>query len=165
MSGPFGSGHAVRIGFTASGAACLDASDGTSVTAERGCSSRSCRRWGSYADSLAPRLSPNKTWSGALGGTLAAVIAAVAVGQTMNYPAAAAVGLLGGVLSVCAQAGDLFESFLKRRFGAKDSSHIIPGHGGLMDRLDGFVTAATVAALIGLARGGLAAPGRGLLAW
>jgi phosphatidate cytidylyltransferase len=68
-------------------------------------------------------------------------------------------------LSVFAQAGDLFESFLKRRFGAKDSSHLIPGHGGLMDRLDGFVAAGVVAALIGLARGGFEAPGRGLLVW
>jgi phosphatidate cytidylyltransferase len=64
-----------------------------------------------------------------------------------------------------AQAGDLFESFLKRRFDAKDSSHLIPGHGGLMDRLDGFVTASVAAAAIGLARGGFEAPGRGLLVW
>jgi phosphatidate cytidylyltransferase len=69
------------------------------------------------------------------------------------------------VLSVLAQAGDLFESFLKRRFNAKDSSHLIPGHGGLMDRLDGFVTASVAAAVIGLARGGFEAPGRGLLVW
>jgi phosphatidate cytidylyltransferase len=73
--------------------------------------------------------------------------------------------MLAIVLSVSAQAGDVFESFLKRKFGAKDSSHLIPGHGGLMDRLDGFVTASVVAALIGLARGGFEAPGRGLLVW
>ena len=73
--------------------------------------------------------------------------------------------MLAVVLSVLAQAGDLFESFLKRRFGTKDSSHLIPGHGGLMDRLDGFVTASVAAALIGLARGGFEAPGRGLLVW
>ena len=60
---------------------------------------------------------------------------------------------------------DLFESFLKRRFGAKDSSRLIPGHGGLMDRLDGFVTASVAAVLIGLVRGGFDAPGRGLLVW
>jgi phosphatidate cytidylyltransferase len=69
------------------------------------------------------------------------------------------------VLSVLAQVGDLFESILKRRFNAKDSSHLIPGHGGLMDRLDGFVTASVLAVMIGLARGGFGAPGRGLLVW
>ena len=73
--------------------------------------------------------------------------------------------LVAVALSVVAQAGDLFESSLKRRFGAKDSSHLIPGHGGLMDRLDGFVAAAVLAALIGLWRGGVEAPGRGLLMW
>ena len=67
--------------------------------------------------------------------------------------------------SALAQAGDLFESALKRRFGAKDSSHIIPGHGGLMDRLDGFVAAAVLATLIGLSHGGVDEPARGLLVW
>jgi phosphatidate cytidylyltransferase len=76
-----------------------------------------------------------------------------------------AIAMLAIVLSVSAQAGDVFESFLKRRFSAKDSSHLIPGHGGLMDRLDGFVTASVIATLIGLARGGFEAPGRGLLVW
>ena len=76
-----------------------------------------------------------------------------------------AIAMLALILSICAQVGDLFESFLKRRFGAKDSGHLIPGHGGLMDRLDGFVTAGVVAALIGLLRGGFEAPGRGLLQW
>jgi phosphatidate cytidylyltransferase len=76
-----------------------------------------------------------------------------------------AIAMLAVVLSICAQGGDLFESFLKRRFGAKDSGHLIPGHGGLMDRLDGFIAASVVAALIGLLRGGFEAPGRGLLQW
>ena len=76
-----------------------------------------------------------------------------------------AVAMIAAALSIVAQAGDLFESGLKRRFGAKDSSHLIPGHGGLMDRLDGFVAAAVLAALVGLARGGVEAPGRGLLVW
>jgi phosphatidate cytidylyltransferase len=59
----------------------------------------------------------------------------------------------------------VFESAVKRRFGAKDSSHLIPGHGGLMDRLDGFVAACVIAAVIGVARAGLDAPARGFLYW
>jgi phosphatidate cytidylyltransferase len=114
---------------------------------------------------LMRHVSPNKTWSGAFGGTIAALVAALAVARAGGSTSWLAIALVAVLLSVIAQAGDLFESFLKRRFGAKDSSHLIPGHGGLMDRLDGFVTASLAAALIGLARGGLEAPGRGLLAW
>jgi phosphatidate cytidylyltransferase len=69
------------------------------------------------------------------------------------------------VLSVLAQAGDLFESAVKRRFGAKDASGLIPGHGGLMDRLDGFLVAAAAALIIGVMRMGMAAPAGGLLVW
>jgi len=114
---------------------------------------------------LLPRVSPKKTWSGALGGTLAAVLMAMAVAQALASSGLLALALLAVLLSVFAQAGDLFESFLKRKFGAKDSSQLIPGHGGLMDRLDGFVSAALLAALVGLTRGGFEAPGRGLLVW
>ncbi len=114
---------------------------------------------------LVPQVSPNKTWSGAIGGTLAAVVVALALAKTAALAGLFAIAMLAIVLSVSAQAGDVFESFLKRRFGAKDSSHFIPGHGGLMDRLDGFVTASLVATLIALARGGFEAPGRGLLVW
>jgi phosphatidate cytidylyltransferase len=122
---------------------------------------------------LMPLVSPKKTWSGAIGGAVAALAVALAVAKIASSFAGVASALAGWlaiaalavILSVIAQAGDLFESFLKRRFGAKDSSHLIPGHGGLMDRLDGFVTASAVAALIGLLRGGFEAPGRGLLVW
>jgi phosphatidate cytidylyltransferase len=114
---------------------------------------------------LVPQVSPKKTWSGAIGGTLAAVVVALALAKTAALAGLFTIAMLAIVLSVFAQAGDMFESFLKRRFGAKDSSHLIPGHGGLMDRLDGFVTASVVATAIGLARGGFEAPGRGLLVW
>ena len=114
---------------------------------------------------LLPRVSPKKTWSGALSGLAAAVLAALAVAAAAGLSALTSIAVVAAILSAVAQAGDLFESHLKRRFGAKDSSHLIPGHGGLMDRLDGFVLAAAVAAVIGILRGGLAAPARGLLVW
>jgi len=114
---------------------------------------------------LAPRISPKKTWSGAVGGTLAAIAAALVVAMAAGLVNVVALGLLAAVASVCSQAGDLFESALKRHFGAKDSSHLIPGHGGLMDRLDGFVAAAVLAAAIGLLHGGVDQAARGLLVW
>jgi phosphatidate cytidylyltransferase len=114
---------------------------------------------------LLPRVSPGKTWSGAVGGLVGAVLAAVVVAGIAGLPSVPALAGIAVALSAFAQAGDLFESLLKRRFGAKDSSRLIPGHGGLMDRLDGFVAAAALAALIGILRGGIEAPGRGLLVW
>ncbi len=77
----------------------------------------------------------------------------------------AAVAVVALVLSLVSQTGDLFESWVKRRFDTRDASHLIPGHGGLMDRLDGLVTAVLAAVLIGLAHGGMPAPGRGLMVW
>lgn len=114
---------------------------------------------------LAPRLSPNKTWSGAIGGLAGAVLAAALVVKASGIGAILAAVLIAIALSIVAQAGDLLESWIKRRFGAKDAGALIPGHGGLMDRLDGFVAAAVLACLIGLAHGGVDAPARGLLIW
>jgi phosphatidate cytidylyltransferase len=114
---------------------------------------------------LMPQVSPNKTWAGAVGGLIASVVVTLALAKMAGLTALFALAMLAVVLSVFAQGGDLFESFLKRRFHAKDSSHLIPGHCGLMDRLDGFVSASVAAALIGLARGGFEAPGHGLLVW
>ena len=114
---------------------------------------------------LWPRVSPNKTWAGAFGGLIGGVAAGVAVAYTSGLGKLGIVGVMALVLSVLAQAGDLFESAVKRRFGAKDASHLIPGHGGLMDRLDGFLVAAFAALLIGILRQGTAAPARGLLVW
>lgn len=97
---------------------------------------------------LAPRISPSKTWSGATGGAVAGVIAGTAVAFIAHSDADPWVPLLALILSVASQAGDLFESWVKRRFGVKDSSHLIPGHGGVMDRVDGLVFAAFAAYLI-----------------
>jgi phosphatidate cytidylyltransferase len=113
---------------------------------------------------LWPAVSPNKTWSGAIGGVAGAIVVAFVFASFAALSHRAAV-VLAVVLSVASQAGDLFESHLKRRFGVKDASHIIPGHGGVMDRLDGFIFAAALATLIGFARGGWSGPGRGLLEW
>jgi phosphatidate cytidylyltransferase len=114
---------------------------------------------------LVPRFSPNKTWAGAVAGVAGAAIAAVAVAKAFGLGNPTAIMVLAIVLSVVSQSGDIFESALKRKFGAKDSSRLIPGHGGLMDRIDGFVAAAVVACAIGLVRGGIEAPAHGLLVW
>jgi phosphatidate cytidylyltransferase len=114
---------------------------------------------------LCPAISPNKTWSGAVAGTAAGMAAGLVVAAVGGIEPIAPLVAVGFLLSVVAQCGDLFESALKRRFGVKDASHVIPGHGGLMDRLDGFLTAAVAAALIGLARGGLDGAAAGFLLW
>lgn len=113
---------------------------------------------------LWPRVSPQKTWAGAIGGFAASVAVAGAFAAFSLGKALPLLGL-GAGLSVVAQFGDLFESAVKRRFRVKDSSHIIPGHGGLMDRLDGYVAATVLAAVLGLLRGGLDGAGRGLMVW
>jgi phosphatidate cytidylyltransferase len=113
---------------------------------------------------LWPRVSPRKTWAGAIGGFAASLVISVgfaAFGLGKTGPLL----LLGAALSIVSQLGDLFESAVKRRFGVKDSSHIIPGHGGLLDRLDGFVAAVVLAAIFGFLRGGADGVGRGLMVW
>jgi phosphatidate cytidylyltransferase len=109
-------------------------------------------------------VSPNKTRSGAIGGMAGALAAGIALAAWFSL-AVLPIAILSVILSMVAQAGDLFESALKRRFGAKDTGHLIPGHGGLMDRLDGFIAAALVAAMIGIVRGGFSAAATGLLVW
>jgi phosphatidate cytidylyltransferase len=108
---------------------------------------------------LAPSISPGKTWSGALGGAAIAILAgtcvASAAGSALGWGALAGLAL---ALTVASQAGDLFESAVKRRFGAKDSSRLIPGHGGVMDRVDGLATAAFVLFLLGAVLAGPDAP-------
>jgi phosphatidate cytidylyltransferase len=114
---------------------------------------------------LWPKVSPKKTWAGAVGGLAGGVAGAVVVAFVGGVGSVLAAGALGLLFSILAQVGDLFESAVKRRFGAKDASRLIPGHGGLMDRLDGFLVAAFAALLIGIVRQGMDAPARGFLLW
>nr|WP_249158969.1 phosphatidate cytidylyltransferase [Bradyrhizobium jicamae] len=110
------------------------------------------------------RVSPKKTWAGAAGGFIASLLVAAGF-AAFEIGTTGPLLLLGAALSVVSQLGDLFESAVKRRFGVKDSSQIIPGHGGLLDRLDGFVAAVVVAAIVGFLRGGADGVGRGLMVW
>ena len=109
---------------------------------------------------LAPRISPGKTWSGAAGGLIGGCLCGLVVAHLFSAPATEwrVIGV-AALLGVVAQGGDLLESLIKRRFGVKDSGRTIPGHGGLLDRLDGLLTAGPVAALLALA------VGRGVVLW
>ncbi len=104
---------------------------------------------------LAPRISPGKTWSGAVGGTVSAILAGSALTLVIFGRLSWWVVVMALLLSVASQIGDLFESFIKRRFGVKDSSHMIPGHGGVMDRVDGLVFACFAVFLLALVSGPL----------
>ncbi|HEY2660711.1 MAG TPA: phosphatidate cytidylyltransferase [Caulobacteraceae bacterium] len=105
---------------------------------------------------LSPRYSPNKTWSGFFGGLCGAMIAAVVTAEAriifstaiLSLPAAAVIGLIGGLATM---VGDLWESMLKRNYGVKDSGDLIPGHGGLLDRVDGLMFAVVSIAVARLA--------------
>ncbi len=100
---------------------------------------------------LAPGISPNKTWAGLAGGVAAAGLVGMLGAWAMELSDPATMAGAGLGLALVSQAGDLFESGVKRRFGVKDSSNLIPGHGGLLDRLDGVLASAlTVAVLIWL---------------
>jgi phosphatidate cytidylyltransferase len=109
---------------------------------------------------LAPRLSPSKTWAGGAGGLVAAALTGFAAAALLATEGRASrIFLVACGLAAAAQAGDLLESSIKRRFGVKDSGRLIPGHGGLLDRLDGLMTAAPAAALLALVHG------RGVVLW
>jgi phosphatidate cytidylyltransferase len=97
---------------------------------------------------LAPSISPGKTWSGAIFGAAAGVVAGVGVALIVRQNVGMMIPVISLLLSIASQIGDLFESWLKRRFDVKDSSRLIPGHGGVMDRVDGLVFAAFAAFLL-----------------
>ncbi len=99
---------------------------------------------------LFDRVSPKKTWSGLIGGVTAAGLAAALFAWVLGIPDGTRLALLAVCIGIIAQAGDLGESALKRAYGVKDSSHLIPGHGGFMDRMDGIAAAAIAAGLAAL---------------
>lgn len=102
---------------------------------------------------LAPRISPSKTWAGAVGGLAFAVLAGLLVAVGFVGAPSPLVALVSIALGTASQGGDLLESAIKRHFGAKHSGTLIPGHGGLLDRLDGVLAAAPVAGILALALG------------
>jgi len=105
---------------------------------------------------LAPAISPNKTWAGAFGGLLGAAMVGLGASLVVGDPSTAVRAIVvAAALGIATQGGDMFESWMKRRFGVKDSSGLIPGHGGLLDRLDGVMAAAPLAALLSM----VSAPG------
>ncbi|HYZ42266.1 MAG TPA: phosphatidate cytidylyltransferase, partial [Stellaceae bacterium] len=108
---------------------------------------------------LLPRWSPRKTWAGLAGGTLCAALAGWATALLFEISPALPLVLVSAGLAIVEQFGDFAESLAKRRFGVKDSSGLIPGHGGLLDRLDGLLAVIPVVALLMLIGG------RGLLGW
>jgi phosphatidate cytidylyltransferase len=89
---------------------------------------------------IAPDISPNKTWSGSVTGLLAGILAIILVGYKSGVPIDHSIPL-GFLVILCGQAGDLFESFLKREAGLDDSGWVLPGHGGVLDRIDGLIFA------------------------
>ncbi len=90
---------------------------------------------------LAPKISPNKTWAGLLGGMASAFLVGLVISYLAHFNEMWLIALFSSFLALIAQIGDLFESHVKRRFGIKDSSNIIPGHGGVLDRVDGMLSA------------------------
>ncbi|MCG8355083.1 MAG: phosphatidate cytidylyltransferase [Kiloniellales bacterium] len=97
---------------------------------------------------LAPAISPKKTWAGLAGGMLGAALVGAAVGWVVGSERWATIALLSALLAIVEQMGDLLESGIKRRFGVKDAGALIPGHGGLLDRVDGLLVTTLVVSLL-----------------
>ena len=103
---------------------------------------------------LAPRWSPRKTWAGLIGGIFCAALAGWAAARLLELPSALPLVLVSAGLAIIGQFGDLAELMAKRRFGVKDTSGLIPGHGGLLDRLDGLLAVIPAVALLTVIGGG-----------
>jgi phosphatidate cytidylyltransferase len=114
---------------------------------------------------LMPAVSPRKTWAGLAGAIAGGALCSALFAWVAGLNSVAWLFGIGALMAVVEQAGDLFESALKRKAGVKDSSALIPGHGGMLDRVDGLVAAGIVAALIGGVRTGFSAPAAGIMAW
>ena len=114
---------------------------------------------------LAPAISPKKTWAGLAGAVAGSTLVSTIFAYTFHLNGIFALAILAGCLAVVEQAGDLFESSLKRFHGVKDSGTLIPGHGGVIDRVDGLIAVAVAAALIGLIHDQGVSAARGLLHW
>jgi phosphatidate cytidylyltransferase len=111
---------------------------------------------------LSPRISPNKTWAGFIGALVASAVVGGSYWLAVPEGSVVRLAATGAALALVAQAGDLAESALKRRFGAKDAGSILPGHGGVMDRVDGLVAAVSAAGLAAAAIN-MYSPARALL--
>jgi phosphatidate cytidylyltransferase len=114
---------------------------------------------------LAPVISPKKTWSGLAGAVIGSAAASIAFCNIAGLEGWAILGVIAAVAAVVEQAGDLFKSALKRHYGVKDSGRLIPGHGGVIDRVDGLIAVSAFAAGVGILRMGMHSSGHGLLLW
>lgn len=114
---------------------------------------------------LAPRISPKKTWAGLVGAMAGGGLAGLGMALWLDLQGHWALAVLAALLAVVAQAGDLFKSAMKRTHGVKDSGNLIPGHGGVIDRVDGLIAVATAAAVVGVLRQGVEHAGAGILVW
>jgi phosphatidate cytidylyltransferase len=114
---------------------------------------------------LLPSISPKKTWAGLIGAIVGGILCSALFAGVAGLDSLLWLCSTGALLAIIEQAGDFFESALKRSVGVKDSSALIPGHGGMLDRVDGLVAAAALAALIGCVRAGISAAGKGILLW
>ncbi len=114
---------------------------------------------------LAPKISPNKTWAGFFGGMAGAAVAGFVLARTAGLGSDIAIVGLSACAAIIAQAGDLQESWAKRQLDIKDSGHLLPGHGGVWDRLDALIVVAIFATVIGLVRGNGQSVAHNILIW